>query len=260
MKQNNKKQSTSYLPLNWLNKPENVQAFTTLISGGYSTGNYSQFNLASHVGDDLAAVRVNREKLFEDLNLPAEPVWLDQVHSNKVILAGENLVQGTVAEPHVMQADASISRTPGVVCAVLTADCLPVFFCNQSGSEVAVAHAGWRGLHGGIITATVNTMRSSAEALLVSLGPAIGPKAFEVGEEVFNAFVDKNRKNRSAFVENRKHHYLCDIYQLARIELESLGVTRVSGGNYCTYSEAQRFYSYRRQQITGRMASLIWLE
>ena len=262
MKLNNQKDHYSYLSPGWLNKPENVQAYTTLITGGFSTGDYSQYNLAVHVGDDLQAVKANRTKLVEDLGLPSEPVWLEQVHSNKVILADEKTVlpaSDIEASQSFVQADASISRTKGVVCAVLTADCLPVFFCNRSGTEVAIAHAGWRGLHAGIISNTVKTMQSSAEEILVSLGPAIGVKAFEVGKEVFHAFVDENRENESAFVKTRKHHYLCDIYQLARIELQSVGVTQVAGENYCTYSEDQRFYSYRRQRNTGRMASIIWL-
>jgi len=267
MKINNQKDHGSYLSLHWPEncsaKPDNVQAYTTLILGGVSTGDYSQFNLAAHVGDDLLAVKANRVKLVEDLRLPAEPVWLEQVHSNRVIFAEQQVASDSAAsqpaKQAIVQADASISRQKGVVCAVLTADCLPVFFCNQSGTEVAVAHAGWRGLHAGLLSNTVKTMKSPAEELLVSLGPAIGVEAFEVGDEVFRAFVDKNSKNKSAFVKTGKHHYLCDIYQLARIELRSVGVVQIAGENYCTYSEPQRFYSYRRQKNTGRMASLIWL-
>jgi YfiH family protein len=258
MKLNNQKDQSSYLSLNWPNKPENVQSYTTLIAGGFSTGDYSQYNLAAHVGDDMQVVKANRVKLVDDLKLPAEPVWLEQVHSDKVVCIDELDDSKTTASVAI-QADASVSRKKGAVCAVLTADCLPVFFCNQNGTEVAVAHAGWRGLHAGIISNTIKAMFSSPDEILVSLGPAIGPQAFEVGDEVFEAFVDKNRMNESAFVETRKHHYLCDIYQLARIELQSIGVTQIAGENYCTYSEPQRFYSYRRQKNTGRMASVIWL-
>ena len=257
MKLNNQKHS-SYLSLNWLDKPENVQAYTSLIAGGYSTGDYSQYNLATHVGDDLQAVKANRVKLLEDLGLPSEPVWLEQVHSNKVVCIDE-LDDSKTTAPVVIQADASVSRKKGAVCTVLTADCLPVFFCNQNGTEVAVAHAGWRGLHAGIISNTIKAMFSSPDEILVSLGPAIGPQVFEVGDEVFEAFVTKNSLNSSAFVATTKGHYLCNIYQLARIELESLGVVQIAGENYCTYSEPQRFYSYRRQKNTGRMASVIWL-
>ena len=253
-----------YLPANWSNKPENVFATTTLINGGVSKGDFSEYNLAAHVGDDPAAVGANRLQLVADLQLPSEPVWLDQVHSNKVVCADESITRNSATmDPsqklHTVQADASFTSTKGVVCAVLTADCLPVFFCNNGGTEVAVAHAGWRGLHAGIVTNTVNAMQTSADEIQVSLGPAIGPQSFEVGEEVFHAFVNKNSLNKTAFAATKKGHYLCDIYQLARIELQSIGIRNISGGEYCTYSEEHRFYSYRRQQNTGRMASLIWL-
>lgn len=243
----------SYLPASWpaeAAKPGNVHAVTTLRLGGVSRGGFSEYNLATHVGDDLAAVESNRQQLMTDLQLPAKPVWLDQVHSNKVIHADEKQTG--------MQADASLSRSKNVVCAVLTADCLPVFFCDQAGTEVAVAHAGWRGLHAGIISNTVKAMRTTADEILVSLGPAIGPQAFAVGEEVFQAFVDKNSENSSAFIRTGKAHYLCDIYQLARLELAAVGVDKVAGGEDCSYQDNQRFYSYRRQNVTGRMASLIW--
>ena len=258
MKLSDQKKS-SYLSISFSDNPVNVRAYTTLITGGFSTGGYSEYNLAAHVDDDLSAVKENRTKLIEDLALPSEPVWLDQVHSDTVIHVDEKIAleqSGT----SVLQADASVTEKKGVVCAVLTADCLPVFLCNRSGTEVAVAHAGWRGLHAGVISNTLNAMKSSVDNLLASLGPAIGPEVFEVGEEVMQVFVDKDDLNASAFVESRKGHYLCDIYRLARIELQSAGVKQVTGGNFCTYSERDRFYSYRRQKKTGRMANLIWLE
>ncbi len=146
-----------------------------------------------------------------------------------------------------------------MVCAVLTADCLPVFFCNLSGTEVAVAHAGWRGLHAGILRKTVESMEVPAPKIIAYFGPAIGPKSFEVGDDVFQTFTKKNSNNKTAFVRSKKNHYLCDIYQLARIELQSIGVSHIDGGDFCTYTD-NCFYSYRRQNITGRMASLIWLE
>jgi hypothetical protein len=252
------KSKASYLAADWpqtsLKKPENVHAFTTLRNGGFSSGDYEEYNLAMHVGDELQSVNSNRTKLREDLCLPAEPVWLEQVHSNTVICADD------VAANNIVQADASFSRKKGVVCAVMTADCLPVFFCDQAGAEVAVAHAGWRGLHAGIISNTVAAMQTPADEILVSLGPAIGPQAFEVGEEVLHAFVSKNSLNKTAFVATTEGHYLCDIYQLAHIELQSTGIRLVAGGDYCTYSETQRFFSYRKQPNTGRMASLIWLD
>ncbi len=241
----------SYLPTQWPGKPENVSATTTLVNGGFSKGKFSEFNLASHVGDDAEDVAANRSKLVKELRLPSEPVWLDQVHSNKVIYADHTGA--------AIQADASISSSRGVVCAVLTADCLPVFICDNNGSEVAVAHAGWRGLHAGIIANTVDMMQASVADIQVYLGPAIGPENFEVGEEVFHAFVSKNELNIAAFTATKKQHYLCDIYQLARIELQSLGVDKITGGDACTYAESRKYYSYRRQQVTGRMANLIWL-
>lgn len=243
----------SYLPANWSGKPQNVTAVTSLRCGGVSTGGYADYNLATHVGDESQAVMTNRAKLAVDLQLPSQPIWLEQVHSNKVIVADHE----TLKQPRI-QADASVTRTKGVVCAVLTADCLPVFFCDQAGTEVAVAHAGWRGLHAGIISNTVNTMKAAPAEIFVSLGPAIGPQSFEVGEDVFHAFVDKDEHNKTAFVETAKGHYLCDLYQLARLELQSIGINKIAAGDFCTYRENHRFYSYRRQQNTGRMASLIW--
>jgi YfiH family protein len=259
-----------YLPAAWpdyvsegrsessVDKQNKIHAFTTLRSAGFSKGDYSQYNLATHVGENIEVVRKNRAKLLADLKLPAEPVWLEQVHSNKVLRIDK---QVSCAEKiaAIEPADASVTGSRGVVCAVLTADCLPLFFCNQSATEVAVAHAGWRGLYQGIISNTVKAMSSSVDDILVSLGPAIGAKAFEVGEEVFSAFVAKNNSNRSAFVATENNRYLCDIYQLARIELGSIGVTQVRGGNHCTYTENHQFYSYRKQANTGRMASLIWI-
>jgi len=251
----------SYLRVSWpasrSAKLSNVHALTTLRNGGVSSGDFSDYNLATHVGDDLQAVKTNREKLIKDLQLPAEPVWLEQVHSNTVICAHE--LNANAASQTGIQADASFSHKKGVVCAVMTADCLPIFFCNSSATEVAVAHAGWRGLHAGIISNTIEAMKSRADELLVVLGPAIGPAVFEVGEEVFSAFVAKDSLNEAAFTINKKGHYLCDIYRLARNELVSLGVDKISGGEHCTYSESELFYSYRKQKNTGRMASLIWM-
>jgi YfiH family protein len=246
----------SYIPAPWPGeKPLNVSAYTTLRRGGVSKAGYSQFNLATHVGDDHAAVRANRQKLSAELGLPAEPYWLDQVHSNRVVHAD---APGSTAENCPVTADASISNSAGVVCVVLTADCLPVFFCNRDGSEVALAHAGWRGLHDGILSNTLAEMKSAAGDVQVSLGPAIGARAFEVGIEVYDAFVGKDPVNSSAFVPTDKDHYLCDIYRLARNELSAIGIAGIAGGDYCTFNEPERFYSYRRQKNTGRMASLIW--
>jgi YfiH family protein len=159
----------------------------------------------------------------------------------------------------IVEADGSWSTIAGTVCAVLTADCLPMLFCDSAGSRVAAVHAGWRGLHRGIISAAVETLSVPARDLLVWLGPAIGADAFEVGQEVYDSFVRINPANSTAFRPRDDPHWLCDIYALARIELQALGVESVYGGNFCTSSDAERFYSYRRDGITGRMASLIWL-
>lgn len=245
--------AASYLPVSWQGAPANVHAYTTLRAGGYSSGNFSSYNLATHVSDDESLVAKNRQKLAQDLTLPSLPVWLNQTHSDRVILAEEVSKQS-------MDADASIARTKGVVCAVLTADCLPVFFCNRTGTEVAVAHAGWRGMHAGIITKTVEAMHSAIEDIVVSLGPAIGQQSFEVDAEVFSAFIEKDINNKAAFVTTRDAHYNCDLYQIAKNELWALGLTDVNGGGYCTYQENARFYSYRKQPITGRMANIIWFE
>lgn len=252
-----------YLSHDWLGVPKNVHAYTTLRGesvsdekgNGLNCNNYGAFNLAAHVGENLQTVESNRQQLFKDLYLPSRPVWLDQIHSNKVFCA----YQEPYKQQPPPQADAVYSNVKNVVCAVLTADCLPVFFCNQAGTEIAVAHAGWRGLHAGILAKTIKSMQADAKDILAYFGPAIGPLSFEVGEDVFQTFVESNEANRVAFIENRKGHYLCDIYQLARIELNSVGVNQISGENFCTYTE-KRFYSYRRQKITGRMASLIWLD
>lgn len=255
MKLNN---SDTYLKINFSESPVNVNAYTTLRIGGFSTGDYNEYNLATHVGDNEATVNKNRTKLVEDLALPSEPVWLNQVHSNRVIYINKNDALKT-EDNLPIQADASVASEKGIVCTVMTADCLPVFFCNKAGTEVAVAHAGWRGLHAGIISNTLKSMNSSVEDILVSLGPAIGPKVFQVGEEMKQTFVEKNQINMDAFLQTSTKKYLCDIYKLAQIELCSAGVTHVESDSYCTYSDSNKFYSYRKQKQTGRMASLIWL-
>ena len=209
-------------------------------------------NLGLHVGDDPAAVAANRRRLRQALSLPAEPAWLNQVHGNRVIDAGSRALSP--------DADASIARRPGAICAVMTADCLPVLFCADDGSEVAAAHAGWRGLADGILEATLAGMRTRNDQLMAWLGPAIGPTAFEVGDEVRLRFVEAFSEASVAFSANRPGHWLADIYTLARVRLSNAGVTRIFGGGRCTYTEAANFFSYRRDGITGRMASLIWIK
>lgn len=240
--------------------PAGVHAVMTSRAGGVSLAPYASFNPASHVGDDPAAVAQNRARLRREL--PAEPLWLNQVHGVAVAEFGaEASLPGTPPE-----ADASVARQPGQVCAVLTADCLPVLFCDAAGTVVGAAHAGWRGLMAGVLEATVTAMGAPPERTLAWLGAAIGPHAFEVGEEVREAFVSRHPLTAIAFrpalagtFDRAPRKWMADIYTLARIRLAAMGVTQVFGGGLCTLSDATRFYSYRRDGRTGRMASLIWL-
>jgi YfiH family protein len=230
--------------------PANVHARVTTRVGGFSAGPWAGLNLGDHVGDDPAAVAANRALLRAELGLPAEPSWLQQVHGTRVRLPGE---QDACA-------DACLSDRAGEVCVVLTADCLPVLLCNREGTRVAAAHAGWRGLLAGVLEQTCARFGQPGSELYAWLGPAIGPAAFEVGDEVRAAFVQQHGEDAVCFSANRPGHCLADLYRLARRRLERLGLGSVSGGGLCTYSDARRFYSYRRDGVTGRMASLIWLQ
>jgi YfiH family protein len=230
--------------------PAHVRALVTTRAGGVSRGPYAAMNLALHVGDDAAAVAENRRRLR--LRLPAAPRWLEQVH-------GKLAVDAAAAQPGC-RADASVAGAREVVCAVLTADCLPVLLCDEAGSAVAAAHAGWRGLAGGVVESAVAAMRRPPESLLAWLGPAIGPQAFEVGDEVREAFLAGAPAAAAAFAPRAGGKWLADLYRLATLRLNALGVSRVFGGGFCTYREAERFYSFRREGRTGRMASLIWME
>ena len=232
--------------------PPSVKAYTTTRYGGYSSAPFHGFNLADHVGDDPEAVAANRTLLLQTLNLPSEPLWLKQVHGIETIAAHSHRTN--------CMADATYTTQREQVCVVLTADCLPVFFCDRAGTCVAVAHAGWRGLAGGILEATVQCFKVPAQDILVWLGPAIGPQAFEVGAEVRDTFIDFLPLAIEAFQPGYdENHWLADLYQLARQRLVQQGVTEIYGGNCCTYTDAERFYSYRREKVTGRMANLIWL-
>lgn len=239
--------------MNWIKPdwqlPEGVHAAVTLRSGGVSQGLYASLNPASHVNDAADAVLTNRAMIKQMLALPAEPVWLQQVHGVDVVKADQ--------VTDLPEADASFTDQSGVVCAVLTADCLPVLFCGDQGAVIGAAHAGWRGLQVGVIEQTIAAM--NCRDLQAWLGPAIGPAHFEVGDEVREAFVSQNANASVAFSATQAGKWLADIYQLARIRLANLGVEQVYGGGLCTVSDAQRFYSYRRDgAATGRMASLIW--
>ncbi|MCG9116127.1 peptidoglycan editing factor PgeF [Laribacter hongkongensis] len=231
--------------------PARVRTLITTRDGGVSLAPYASLNLGQHVGDDPAAVAENRARLRACL--PAEPFWLNQVH-------GIGVQEACADAPDVPpDADAGFTRQPGVVCAVMTADCLPVLLTDRSGSVVAAAHAGWRGLCNGIIEATIARMAVPANDILAWLGPAIGPDAFEVGPEVRAAFMAHDPTAASAFTAIPDGKYLADIYLLARQRLNACGVTEVHGGDACTVTERERYFSYRRDGRTGRMASLIWL-
>jgi len=229
--------------------PSNVKALQTTRMGGSSAAPYASLNLGSHVGDNPLVVNRNR-MLLEPL-LPGEPVWLNQVHGVTVTDAGQ-----TSCLP---QADASISTHCGAVCVVMTADCLPILLCDEQGTVVGAAHAGWRGLCNGVIESSVKAMNVPPATLMAWLGPAIGPTAFEVGDEVRSAFVAKQAQAEMAFVAGAAGKWMADIYQLARLRLQALGIQRIYGGDLCTYRDPQRFFSYRRDGVTGRMGTFIWL-
>jgi polyphenol oxidase len=231
--------------------PREVQAAFTLRTGGVSAPPFASLNVARHVGDHEDAVAENRRRVRQQLALPGEPAWLEQVHGRAVA--------DLDATGALVQADASITRVPGRVCAVQVADCLPVLFAARSGSAVGVAHCGWRGLAAGVLEATVAALAVSASELYAWLGPAIGPAAFEVGEEVRAAFVREDARAAQAFAGNSRGRWQCDLFRLARQRLAALGVSAVFGGGVCTASDAQRFFSYRRDGRCGRMAALVWL-
>lgn len=231
--------------------PVRVRAVSTTRHGGVSAPPYGSLNLAEHVGDDPVCVAENRRRLMAAVGYPAEPAWLKQVHGTTVIAAGQARAP--------MVADAAWTREPGRPCVVMTADCLPVLLCDRAGTVVAAAHAGWRGLASGVIAAAVTSMKASPVELLAWLGPAIGPDAFEVGAEVRTAFLELDADNADCFQPSPAGRWLADLYELARRQLRALGVSAVYGGDYCTFGDSKRFFSYRRENPTGRMATLIWL-
>lgn len=241
--------------------PANITTFTTTrLAPGASVAPFEHFNLGIRCGDEHAHVMQNRASLFSENYLPAEPHWLHQVHGVDVIRFD---VQSRGAaccsqQNHELLADASVTNSANVVLAVLTADCLPVLFCNRDGTEIAAAHAGWRGLANGMLEATVAAMYSKPEQVMVWLGPAAGALRYEIGEDVRQAFLSASAEAGSAFTPTRPGHYLIDMFAIARQRLQAVGVTRVYGGEHCTISDT-RFYSHRREQRTGRMASVIWM-
>lgn len=237
--------------------PSNVHLRVTTRHGSFSAPPYDGFNLALHVGDDAAEVRANRLRLQQALKLPRQPLWLEQVHG--VVVVDAATVDPSAPPP---QADAAFTCRPGVACVVMTADCLPVALAARDGSVVGVAHAGWKGLCLGVIEALVQAMAVPGEELVAWLGPAIGPAAYETGSEVRDAFVARDPAAASAFAAVTRSDgtsgFLCDLYALARQRLAALGVTAVSGGDLCTKTDHERFYSFRRAPVTGRFATLVW--
>lgn len=228
--------------------PAQVRALVTTRAGGSSTGPYSSMNLGRRTADDPATVEVNHAQLNQ--MLPAPPRWLAQIHGSSVVDADTLL--------DVPQADASVARRPGTVCAILIADCLPVLFTDRTGSCIAAAHAGWRGLAGGVLANTIARMPAQPADIMAWIGPGIGPTAFEVGDDVLQAFCADAPERKTAFQPLRAGKWLCDLPALARDALRRAGVTQIYGGNFCTYTDSERFYSHRRNPLTGRMAALVW--
>jgi YfiH family protein len=216
-----------------------------------SEGAYATLNLAAHVGDRTDAVAANRLLLREAAHLPAEPLWLEQVHGRHVVRHEGQASAG--------EADATVTFAADRVCAVMTADCLPVVLADHGGTRIAVAHAGWRGLAGGVLQATLDALGTAPAEVLAWLGPAIGPDAFEVGEEVRATFVRESEEAAGCFRRNDRWQYQADLYALASLALMRAGVRSVHGGGWCTHRESERFFSFRRDGVTGRMATLAWL-
>ena len=230
--------------------PAAVRACSTTRLGGVSQAPYDSLNLGAHVGDRDSDVIENRRRLRESLRLPDEPSWIDQTHSARAI---------TLEQEDGRDADAAITRERGRIAVVMTADCLPILLCDRAGSEVAAVHAGWRGLHAGVIQSTLGAMRSEAAQLMAWIGPGISQAFFEVGEDVYSAFVDADASARACFDANRPGHWLCDLGGLAEAVLRDHGVNDVTRSPHCSYRDDELFYSYRREGVTGRMASLIWI-
>ena len=242
---------SAWLDADWP-APPGVRALTTTRHGlGVSQPPFDTFNLGARCGDDPDAVIENRQQLGAALDLPSPPRWLRQVHGIAVA------VEPPCDEP---EADAAVTATPGTVLAILTADCLPVVFAAQDGSEIAAAHAGWRGLAAGVLEATVAAMQTPADKLIAWLGPAAGPQAYEIGEEVFAAFVSRDAGAGAAFAPTRPGHWKVDLYALARRRLAAVGITQVHGGAFCTISDPARFFSHRRDGRSGRIATVAWIE
>jgi len=231
--------------------PPGVHAFCTTRGGGVSDTPFDRFNLALHVGDDAQRVAENRRLLRQYKSLPDEPCWINQTHGNRVV---------TLEVDDSRDADATVTRSLDTVAVVMTADCLPILLCNREGTEVAAVHAGWRGLQAAVIQSTLGVMKSPVTRLMAWIGPGISQPRFEVGDEVREAFLDSTTQAISCFSEHGEGHWLCDLAGLAELILAQQGVTEIHRDRHCSYRDQDLFYSYRRQAVTGRMASLIWID
>jgi polyphenol oxidase len=263
--------------------PPGVRAAFTLRTGGVSAAPFDSLNLGAAIGDTPEAVAENRRLVREALRLPGEPMWLEQVHGTHVVVlfgtaelaggrgaaasaggqdaaAGDRGSRISAADSAVPQGDASVAWEPGRVCAIRVADCMPVLFAARDGGVVGAAHAGWRGLAGGVLEATVERMGVPASQLIAWMGPAIGKENFEVGKDVRSAFTGADPEAASAFLPNARGRWQCDLYALARRRLAAMGVSGVYGGGWCTFADSERFFSYRRSSQCGRMAALIWMD
>jgi hypothetical protein len=239
-----------WIPADWP-APKHIHAGSTTRIGGYSHGTWSGMNLAMHVGDNVDNVYQNRILLKEFLSLPGEPHWLEQIHSNNIM----NLASDTIQQP----ADGAYTNHHNQICVVLTADCLPLLLCNTAGTEVAAIHIGWRGFSKNIISSALNIFSAKPQDLIAWIGPYISANHYEVGEEVRTTCLHIINNPGDAFIRSRSGHWFADMQKLVRLQLISSGVQEIHGGQYCTYADNQHFFSYRRDGITGRIASLIWM-
>jgi len=239
-----------FIQPNW-SAPKNVHACTTTRSGGVSAAPFDSFNIATHVNDNIDHVKKNRAQLKKTLQLPNEPIWLDQVHGNLVI---------DPANRQSLTADGIYTDQKNLVCVIQTADCLPILLCNKTGTEIAALHGGWRSLSKNIIQEGIAKFHSLPSDITVWLGPAIGPNQFEVGNEVREIFCTLDNHLKTVFKSLPNNRWLMNIYKTAEIFLQHCGVTNIYYDYYCTYSDPKHFYSYRRNHVTGRMATLIWME
>ncbi len=234
--------------------PINVHAFTTTRIGGVSHQPYDHFNLALHVGDDAAHVLENRNLLKQHFHLPNEPIWLNQVHGTTVFPAAN---ANSIGEP---EADACIANHPNQICTIMTADCLPILICNQTGNSVAAIHAGWKGLLAGIIEKTISNMHITPSSLIAWIGPGIRQANFQIGSEVRDLFMQQDHSFEDAFLFQYEDKWLADLYLIAIKQLQKMGVTHIYDCGLCTFDDEEQFFSYRRDKTTGRMATLIWFE